>query len=163
MKTSTLILGLMILSYSIPILYIYWNYSTTEKSISSIIHSEACQQAILYGMIAMGCFTILYECHRGCTTSFLCIATLLIGIYGVILIKESEWSHYAFATLVFIAMACFMIKHSSTRLLYVLLFVQLILSLILVLGLLHGVDIFYCEAFLLLNFAACYLYVHHET
>lgn len=163
MKTSTLLLGLMIFSYSIPILYIYWNYSTTEKSISSIIHSEACQKAILYGMIAMGIFTILYEYYRGCTTSFICIVALLIGIYGVILIKESETSHYIFAALVFIAMACFMMKHSSNRVLSALLYFQLILSLILVLGLFHQVDIFYCEAFLLLNFAACYLYVHHET
>lgn len=150
----------MLLSYSIPIFYVYYNYSNST-SVSSIICKEQCQKVILFSMILMGYFSILYEINRG-GLSLLFISLILIGIYGVILIKEDEKIHYIFATLVFLSIIGFMINHciiTGCDFLYLLLYIQIILLIITVLNM--KTNIFYSEVFLILNFALYYLYLHY--
>ena len=91
------LLLMMLLSYCIPIAYVFYYYSSKENnSVSSVIGSEQCQRYILVGMIIMGIFTILYELNRGCKLSLCFILVILVGIYGVILVKENENIHYVF-------------------------------------------------------------------
>lgn len=90
---SNFLLIMMLLSYSMPIIYVYLNYSQKNESVSSVINSDTCQRYILSGMIVMGVFTILYELNRNCISSIISIISIcgvLIGIYGVILIKEEK-------------------------------------------------------------------------
>lgn len=158
--TKHALLFLMLLSYSMPILYVYHNYSN-NKSVSNIICSDKCQKVILLGMIIMGYFTILYEMNRGNTISLLLITLILVGIYGVIMIKEDEKIHYIYASLVFLSIIGFMINHcliTNCNFLYLLLYIQVILLLITLVKI--KTDIFYTEAFLIVNFAIYYIYLH---
>jgi hypothetical protein len=155
----------MLFSYLIPILYVYFYYSSDEnKSVSSVIGSEKCQMSIFAGMIFMGIFTICYELNRGCYMSLFFISTLLIGIYGVILIKENEIIHYTFAGLVFASIMSFMFTHfhqcCDHTFLYSSLYLQIILTIILLFSFYKKIDIFNCEVILILNFACFYIYLH---
>jgi hypothetical protein len=102
----------MLITYSIPILYIYYHYAN-HPSISAIICSNECQLIILVGMIVMGMLTLLYERTRGDTISMYIILCLLVGIYGVILINETNPIHYGFAGLVFVSILGFMVHHTQ--------------------------------------------------
>jgi hypothetical protein len=158
---SNILLSLMLLSYSIPIIYVYYNYSN-NTSVSSIICKDECQKVILFSMILMGYFTILYEINRGCSISIIFISLVLIGIYGVILIKEDEKIHYLFATIVFLSILGFMINHciiTSCDFLYFLLYIQIMLLIITLLNI--KTNIFYAEVFLIVNFAIYYIYLHY--
>ena len=162
---SNFLLVMMLLSYFIPIVYVYYNYSTDENhSVSSVIGSDKCQRYILIGMIIMGVFTILYELNRGCKLSLSFIFLLLIGIYGVILVKENDKIHYIFASLVFIGIICFMGTHCYFRdldFLKLSLYLQIILSIFLLVYFTRNIDIFFCEVLLIVNFAVFYLYLHN--
>lgn len=171
MNCSNFLLIMMLLSYSIPIIYVYLNYSEKNESVSSIIGSDKCQRYILAGMIIMGIFTILYELNRKCissrisTISRISICGLLLGIYGVILIKEEKIVHYVFAGLVFISIMGFMFIHSwcnfPNDFLNLSLYTQILLLVVLVFSMIKDKGIFFCEAFLIINFAIYYLYLHN--
>ena len=62
-------------------------------------------------MLLMGGGTLLYENERNDTISTILIFLLLLGIYGLISINETNKIHYIFTSLVFITIICFMIRH----------------------------------------------------
>ena len=156
------LLLMMLLSYCIPIAYVFYYYSSKENnSVSSVIGSEQCQRYILVGMIIMGIFTILYELNRGCKLSLCFILVILVGIYGVILVKENENIHYVFASLVFIGIICFMGRHCiNCDFLRLLLYLQIVLSIFLGVCFKTNIDIFFFEVLLIVNFAVFYLFLH---
>ncbi len=163
-SVSNFLLIMMLLSYSIPIIYVYSNYSCDENtSVSSVIGSEKCQISIFYGMIVMGMFTVLYELNRGCKLSLCFICMILLGIYGVILVKENQKVHYAYAFLVFVGILCFMgvqCKYKNCDFLKMSMYLQICLLVVLVESLRKNMDIFLCEVFLIVNFAVFYVYIH---
>jgi len=162
MSIPNFLLLMMLLSYSVPIAYICYYYSSKENnSVSSVIGSEQCQQYILVGMIIMGVFTVLYELNRGCNLSLCFILVILVGIYGVILVKENENVHYLFASLVFIGIICFMGRNCiNCDFLKLLLYLQMVLSIFLVVCFKRNVEIFFFEVLLIVNFAVFYLFLH---
>jgi hypothetical protein len=126
----------MVLSYSIPITYIYINYSK-NNSVSNIICNKNCKNIILISMIIMGFFTILYEINRNDNLSLVLMLLLLLGIYGVILFNEDDPDHYVFACIVFFAIMGFMInqlinKYTSNNKYYSILLFLLILQILFV-------------------------------
>ena len=163
---STFLLIMMFLSYSIPISYIYRNYTCENQSISSVIGSDECQRFILVGMIIMGTFTVLYELNRQLVglLPYIPIIGVLIGIYGVILVKEDRTIHYAFAGLVFLSIIGFMFIHCwcnfCDNFLNFCLYVELLFLVVLVCSMIKDMNIFFCESFLIINFAIYYLYLH---
>lgn len=160
MSMPNFLLMMMILSYSIPIFYVCYYSSKENNSVSSVIGSEQCQRHILVGMIIMGVFTVLYELNRGCNLSVCFILVILVGIYGVILVKENENVHYLFASFVFIGILCFMGKNKNCDFLGLLLYLQIVLSIFLIVCLKRNIDIFLLEILLILNFAVFYLFLH---
>lgn len=161
---SDILLGLMVLAYIIPILYIYFTYSQ-DKSVSGVIANEKCNIVILISMLIMGYLTILYEIERdkNNSISFICIALLLIGIYGVICIDEYNNAHYLFSFLVFLSILAFMTCHCYLNTcinLNLLLCIQIILLVSTILNM-HD-NFFYIEALFILNFAIFYLYLHYK-
>jgi hypothetical protein len=104
------LLSLMILCYTMPILYVYFLYHS-NNSVSNIICNENCKNYILYFMMAMGFFTVLYELQRNDVFSILCISVLLSCIYGLILYDESYTLHYILAISVFAMILLFNIRH----------------------------------------------------
>jgi hypothetical protein len=167
MENSSIFLILMLISYSIPILCVGYYYSHTQNnSISSVIAMEECQLSILCAMCMMGVFTLLYEQERKCMKSFCSIVALLIGIYGVILIKEDISLHYIFGGCVFISMIVFMyIQCEKWSVTYThfkyMIGIHIILTIVLMIQCIQNTDIFVCEALLLISFAIYYLYVHY--
>ena len=168
---SNFLLGMMILSYSIPISYIYRNYTNKNQSISSVIGSDECQRFILVGMIIMGTFTVLYELNRQLVfsglismISMISMICLLVGIYGVILVKEDRNIHYVFAVFVFISIIAFMGMHCwcnfCDNFLNFSLYVQILFLGVLACSMVKDMNIFFCESFLIINFAIYYLYLH---
>jgi hypothetical protein len=149
----------MLLAYSIPIFYVYF-YFADHSSISAIIGSDACQQVILISMIVMGFLTLLYERERKDTISFYFILFLLIGIYGVILINESNL-HYVFASLVFFSILGFMIHHTKKHQwngLRLLLLISTYFAMTTI-AFFHK-NIFLSEACFIGTFAVFYLFLH---
>jgi hypothetical protein len=160
---SNILLLLMILSYSIPIIYIYLYYSK-NNSVSNIICNKNCRNIILISMLIMGFFTILYEINRNCNLSLILMLLLLLGIFGVILFNKDDPNHFVFAYIVFIAIIGFMINQvytSNIRHYYILLFLLIlqILFAILTINNFKG-NIFYYEVGFILNFALFYFYLH---
>ena len=216
-------LALMILSYSVPIMYVYYKYcncggdGSTVTSVSSIITSDdtvvqfspspalaLTSRHILIGcMSLMTIFTLLYEYHRdyyaatdaaattvitdaaaAATThavvcnkhlSILSITIILIGIFGVITVPESnELLHYTFAGAVFFSIVAFMVVHCSEcksslqfaeyySNLRILLYIQLLFLTITIIGVVTSAPIFYIEVLFIVNFAVFYLYLHYIT
>lgn len=215
----------MILSYSVPIMYVYYKYcncggdGSTVTSVSSIITSDdivvqfspspalaLTSRHILIGcMSLMTIFTLLYEYHRdyyaatdaatdaaavttdtaaAATThavvcnkhlSILSITIILIGIFGVITVPESnELLHYTFAGAVFFSIVAFMVVHCSEcksslqfaeyySNLRILLYIQLLFLTITIIGVVTNAPIFYIEVLFIVNFAVFYLYLHYIT
>lgn len=156
---------------------------------------------ILIGcMSLMTIFTLLYEHHRDyyatdatatdtdtdATTatdgvmcnkhiSILSITVILIGIFGVITVPETnELVHYTFAAAVFFSIVAFMVVHcneckSSLQFaeyysnLRIILYIQLLFLIITIIGVLTSVPIFYIEVLFIVNFAVFYLYLHYIT
>jgi ABC-type multidrug transport system fused ATPase/permease subunit len=209
-------LALMILSYSVPIMYVYYKYcncsgdGSTVTSVSSIITSDdpviqfspspalaLTSRHILIGcMSLMTIFTLLYEYHRdyyaatdaatttdAATDSVVCnkylsilsIIVILIGIFGVITVPETnELLHYTFAGAVFFSIVAFMVVHCSEcksslqfaeyySNLRILLYIQLLFLTITVIGVVTSAPIFYIEVLFIVNFAVFYLYLHYIT
>lgn len=179
----------MLLSYSIPIIFVYYKYNALgSRSISSIITSEeplfavtnwihlATRDFIAACMFVMSIFTVLYEYQRQ-RWSLAAILILLIGIFGVIFIPEQDARHYIFAAAAFLAILGFMVGHTChchchsqdgcTDIvrdlrdnLRILLYAQILFMVLTVIGVFHDTPIFTIEALYLLNFAVFYLYIH---
>jgi len=165
-STKHILLFLMLLSYLIPIFYIYSHTTNNDPSVSDVICKENCQHAILIGMIAMGVFTIYYELNRSDKRSLISIFCLLVGIYGVIIYhnKKNETLHYLFATIVFLSILGFMIHHcyeTKSVILQILLSIQILFLVFLIINFSNTNNIFFIsEVSLILNFALFYLYLH---
>jgi hypothetical protein len=106
----------MIVSYLVCILTIIGGsyYDSIPTTVSSTLANEKTNFIIFASMLSMGFFTILYESGRKCWVSFMAILLLLIGIYGVILIEETEPIHYVFATTAFMSILVFMCWNIKT-------------------------------------------------
>jgi hypothetical protein len=162
MKRHNILLLCMITTFLFLVVYIYCNYCK-NPSISNIITRDDCKYIILVGMIIMNIFTILYEIERKDDSSLVIIIFLLIGIYGVIFIKEENNIHYVFAAIVFLAIISFMIKHficnkKKTDILFILVFLQSILFIITLSNLDN--NIFFLEVFYIITFAVFYIVLH---
>ena len=192
---QNMLLTLMLASYLAPIGFVYYKYTAAAsgaRSISSIITSceplFSCENYTGGGgsdtqqqrppllqerhflaacMFIMAVFTILYEIQRNIWSLAIIIA-LLIGIFGVIYIPETNPVHYIFAGTVFVAMIGFMTAHTvcqgdatdAAETLRILLYAQILFMVITVIGVIHDTPIFIFEALFLLNFAVFYLYLH---
>jgi hypothetical protein len=160
MKKHYLLL-FMLLCYTIPIYYVYYYYNC-NNSISNIICNDDYKNIILFFMGLMGVGTLLYEIERNDIFSIISICILLISIYGLILFNESNKLHYFFATLVFVVILCFMIRHCYLTNCNKILLSSLFLSVILLVIIITNFDnnIFYSEVMYILNFAFYYLFLH---
>ena len=182
----TTLLALMLATYAIPIVFVYYKYSTATatRSISSIITSKEpfitfsenappppfqTRHFIAACMLLMAVFTLAYEYQR-CVTqhtrwSLFAIIALLIGIFGVIFIPEHDSTHYIFAATAFFAILGFMVGHTyygTADTLRILLYAQFLFMVVTVIGVIQDVPIFATEVLFLLNFAVFYLYLHYE-
>jgi len=163
MKMHNILLLCMIVTFLFMVIYIYCNYCK-NPSISNIITSDDCKYIILVGMIIMNIFTILYELERKDDISLIIIIFLLIGIYGVIFIKEENNIHFVFAAIVFLAIISFMVKHficskkKENDILFILLFLQSLLFIITLSNLDN--NIFFLEVFYIITFAVFYIVLH---
>lgn len=133
----TIILLIMLVTYAIPIGFVYYKYRSypATHSISSIITSTEpflsfipfystsmdtassfvfqIRHFIALCMLIMAGFTILYEAHRQSHRwSIAAIIVLLGGIFGVIFIPEQNHTHYIFAGAAFFAIIGFMFGHT---------------------------------------------------
>jgi hypothetical protein len=151
------ILLFMLMAYAIPISYVY--AMGNHESVSQIICSESCQHIIMLSMLVMGWFTLWYEWERNDQISFMYIALLLVGIYGLLWMDESHSIHYVFASCVFISILGFMYhhRHRHSRL-NILVIIQLFLSGLLLYHI--NDDIFLPEILLICNFGLYYLCLH---
>jgi hypothetical protein len=151
----------MIICYLFPIYHVYSNYNS-NTSVSNIICDNDCKDNILFYMCLMGVGTLLYEIERNDNYSIFLICILLIGIYGLVYINETNTIHYVFAFSVFIAILGFMVRHCYLTDCNIILSSSLFLEMILFLCIIVNVsdNIFYSEIFFILNFAFYYLYLH---
>ncbi len=198
------ILLVMLISYFVPIAFVYYNYNRYgAKSISSIITSEEplfilnnedggggiinlfstnllqTRHLIAGCMFIMALFTIFYE-YRRCKMymnsrlwSLFAIIVLLVGIFGVIYIPETNSLHYLFGGAAFIAIIGFMVGHTYYHYghsghtisanLRIILYIQILFMAITLIYLLQGMHIFTIEALFLANFAVFYLYIHFHN
>ncbi len=163
MRKYNILLLCMITTFLFLVAYIYCNYCK-NPSISNIITNDDCKYIILVGMIVMNIFTILYEIERKDDISLVIIIFLLIGIYGVIFIKEENNLHYVFAAIVFLAIISFMVKHficnkkKDNDILFILLSLQSLLFIITLSNLEN--NIFFLEVFYIITFAVFYIVLH---
>lgn len=161
MKKNDTLLLCMITIFLFLVAYIYVNYCK-NPSLSNIMTCDDFKYIILLGMIIMGIFTILYELEREDDISLVIIIFLLIGIYGVIFIKE-ENIHLIFGGIVFLAIISFMIKHflcnkKENDILFILVFLQALLFIITLSNLDN--NIFFLEVFYIITFAVFYIVLH---
>lgn len=173
--------------------------SSSTRSISSIITSQEplftindskmlgwaasvfqTRHFIATCMFVMAIFTVLYE-HQRCEMylnsarwSLSAIVVLLLGIFGVIYVPETNPVHYIFAAAAFFAIIGFMAWHTcwhtisdNLRLsdpisdnLRLLLYAQILFMTLTIIGVLQDAPIFAVEALFLMNFAVFYLYLH---
>jgi hypothetical protein len=102
--------------------------------------------------------------------SLFAIVILLLGIFGVIYIPETNPVHYIFAAAAFFAIIGFMTWHTYYEsssgpdpigdILRILLYAQILFMVITVIGVLQDAPIFAVEALFLMNFAVFYVYLH---
>jgi hypothetical protein len=163
--TNDFLLFLMLSFYLIPIIYVYMYYDD-NPSISNIISNDESKYIILFFMILMGITTILYEYKRNDTYSIIIISILLISIYILIYFTEDHILHYIFASIAFISILLFMIRHchrecnQHCNILYILLYIQVLLLLLLITN--KDNIIFLYETLYLFNFAIFYFYIHNK-
>jgi len=112
-------------------------------------------------MTLMGGGTLLYEIERHDIWSVIIICVLLVGIYGLTMINETNPLHYVFATIVFIAILCFMGRHywlTKCNILLFSFFIEIALAIFVVINIYE--NIFYGEVMYIFNFAFYYIYLH---
>ena len=160
MSKNSLLL-FMIICYLVPIFYVYYSYNS-NNSVSNIICNDNCKHHILFFMLLMGIGTMLYELERNDHYSKVLICILLIGIYGLIWVNETNNIHYFFALLAFAAILFFMLRHcyltDCNSILLSSLFLQIFMLLFIIINI--NENIFYGEIVYILNFAFYYLYLH---
>lgn len=158
---KNVLLMFMLVCYLIPILIVYYNY-TSNNSVSNIICNNNCKHYILFFMFLMGIGTIMYELERNDIYCQIIILILLIGIYGLIYINETNTIHYYFAFAVFISILFFMIRQCYLRDCDILLLSSLFLEILTLIYIIININenIFYGEIIYILNFAFFYLYLH---
>ena len=157
---TNILLFCMCICYCIPILHVYSNYNSND-SISSIICNENIKYIILYSILAMSIFTIQYELLRNNIYSVVCIISLFIGIFGLILYNPTTYLHYVFAFIAFISILGFMIIHCcviDNNILYIIASIEIWLSIWIIITIWD--DIFYNEVLFLFLFALFYLHLH---
>lgn len=162
MKKKDILLCLMIISYLVPIIYVYLNYSKKNHSLSNLLNDEKCNSIMFYAIIIMGYFTLLYEFERNNIESLILIILIIIGIMGVLCVYEDKKKHYIFAALVFFSIIGFMINHchlTNCNFLHLIFYINLILLGVIIINI-KG-NIFYSEVFFIINFAIYYLYLHY--
>ena len=163
MNVKHFLLSLMFIAYTIPIYLVYSFYQSDQhnNSISSIVSGHP---LIFFMMTVMGFFTVLYEIARNDYTSLSYILMLLVGLYGILLIKEEYMIHYFFATLVFISIIGFMYHHClqiKCKMLNLFFIIQVLTFFFLGTCLaIKSPYFFHLEVLLLSNFALYYLYLH---
>ena len=121
-------------------------------------------------MVFMGLFTILYEIQRREIWSIILISILLVGIFGVIFVPETNQIHYIFAGAAFLSIFGFMVFHtfystlSSQKCsnLRLLVYLQLLFMVVTIIGVIQDSPIFIFESLFILNFAFYYLYLHYK-
>jgi hypothetical protein len=158
-RNKHVLLSFMFIAYAIPIYLVYSHQH--KESISSVVSGHP---LIFLMMMVMGFFTVLYERTRNDYTSLIYILALLVGLYGILLIKETYTIHYFFATLVFASIIGFMYHHccqTECKMLNLFFIIQVVTFVLLAASLyLHSPYFFHLEVLLLLNFALYYLYLH---
>jgi len=197
-ENQHILLALMLSFYIIPIAYVYYKYNNNNnnesKSISSILTSQdpvlltiQTRHFIAACMFIMAVFTIIYEFQR-CVKhmksswwSLSSIVLILIGIFGVIYIPETNSIHYIFAGVVFFSIIGFMTGHTIHRdVLHgqdgrhggqhghvdnfrILLYTQFLFMVITIIGVIQDAPILTIESIFILNFAVFYLYLHYHN
>ena len=158
---KNILLSFMLLCYLLPIMFVFYNY-TSNTSVSNVICNDNCKHYILFFMFLMGIGTLLYEFERNDKYSQIIIFVLLLGIYGLIYINETNTIHYFFAFAVFMAILLFMIRHCYLINCNAILMSSLYLEIITLFFILININdnIFYGEIVYILNFAFYYLYLH---
>jgi hypothetical protein len=158
---KNVLLLLMIICYVLPIYYVYYYYNS-NNSISNIICNDNCKYYILFYMFLMGVCTLLYELERNDIYSIFCVSLLVIGIYGLICVNETNIIHYIFAFLVFTSILFFMMRHCYLFYCNIILLSSLFLEILALLFIIINIrkNIFYGEVIYILNFAFYYLYLH---
>lgn len=163
--SCNLLLFLMAFFYIIQIVYIYVNYDK-NISISNIISDDKSKNYILFFMILMGITTIFYEYKRNDTYSLVLISILLISIYALIYFNEDNIIHNIFASIAFIAILLFMVRHCrrESYILYIAVIIQFLLLVVITIIIIYKNNkIFIYETLYLLNFAIFYIYIHTNT
>ena len=161
---SNKFLFLMLLSYSIVILLICFEYNKNH-SLSNIISKPDNKFIIFFLMLLMGFFTLMYEKTFEDNISYYIILILLINIYGLIIFDVDNIFqckiHYFFAISAFLSIIGFMIHHSfniNNQFLHSLLLLYIGFSILMV----ENKKIFFiCECCLVIIFAIFYLYLHY--
>lgn len=155
------LIGCMFLCYLIPIGIVYTRYSY-NPSVSNIITDNTCKPYILLFMFFMGTCSLLYEGERNDIYCVWILGTLLLGLYGVIYIKEKYIEHFVFACIVFLSILGFMARqcylHSTSSILFISFLVNL--GILGILSINVHKNIFYSEVAYILNFAWFYVYLH---
>lgn len=160
MNLSNLFLGCMLLSYSIPIVYIYYNYKN-QDTLSEVLCDETCNRVIITSMLIMGIFTILYECVRNNLLSLVLIFITLISIYGLLWYDCEQALHYVFAYLCFASIFLFMLHHTGKKgsiILYLITGLQYLLLLYYTVFVKD--ELFIGECIFILLYFVFYLYLH---
>jgi hypothetical protein len=165
-EINVLLFG-MIIIYLLIIKCIIENNYKSSISISNIL--EKCYSNILFLMFLMGILTIFYEgfliYYKKTILSFILIILLLLGIYGLIIFDINYNIHYLFTLIVFIIILLYMICNCYIYKCYklnILLFIQIIISIFLIIYLLLDKEILLQEIFLLIIFAIYYFVIHYK-
>lgn len=158
MLHHVLLLG-MLISYTIPIIYVQTKFQT-DTTLSDIICKE---NNILFYMTIMGVFTVLYETiHRNKDIeSITYISILLLSIYGLLNYGPETITHFLFAILSFFSIFFFMVHHAyqtNSPLLFGFTFMNYLIMLAMIIFVKE--DIILCECAYLFFFAVFYIYLH---
>jgi hypothetical protein len=160
MNLSNLFLGCMLLSYSIPIIYVCYTYSN-QTTLSEVLCDENCNRVIITSMVIMGIFTILYEYVRNNFLSLLLMSLTLISIYGLLWYNYLTNIHNIFAFLCFASILLFMIHHTGKKgsiILYLIAGLQYLLLLYFTVFVKDA--IFIGECLFIILFFCFYIYLH---
>jgi hypothetical protein len=150
----------MIISYSIPIIYVYQKFQA-NTTLSDIICDESCKNTILYSMFVMGFFNILYELQRNDIESIIYILIILFSIYRLLENGVETLYHFLYAGICLFCIFFFMVHHTfltNSKILF--LFTLFNYGIILFMITMIQEDIIICECAFLLFFALFYIYLH---
>jgi hypothetical protein len=153
----------MALIYLIPVGIIIYYYQN-NMSLSNIICKDDVKNIIFVTMLIFGLATLIYEYQRNDLLSLMIVFFLLISIFALIYVKETLDLHYVFAFCAFLSIICFMTYHcyfcQHENLLYISLFFQVCIFLLLAKNINNNKNIFFYEILFLLNFAIFYIVLH---